>query len=92
MAGGYVVVQSHDASGNVMGRAHKNPILDTMYQVEFAVGEVTELTTNIFAESIFAQCDADGNEYLLLDALVDYHKNDKAILLQNSRSVDGADK
>ena len=50
-----------------------------MYQVEFAEGKVTELTTNIIAESTYAQCDAIGNEYLLLDALVDYHKDNKAI-------------
>ena len=55
-----------------MGRSHANPILVTRtYKVEFAVGEVTELTINIIAESIYAQCNSDGNEYLLLDALVD---------------------
>ena len=44
-----------------MERANTNPILDTgMYEVEFARDKVTE--------SIYAQCDVDGNEYLLLDA------------------------
>ena len=72
MVRGHVVVQHHDTSGNVMGRAHMNSILDTrMYQVEFVWGKVTELTTNINAKSMYAQCDADGNEYLLLDVLVD---------------------
>ena len=32
------------------------------------------LTTNVIAESIYAKCDADGNEYSLLGSLVDYHK------------------
>ena len=46
-----------------MGRAHTNPILNIrMYQVEFAGGKVTELLTNINSESIYAQCDAEGNE------------------------------
>ena len=32
-----------------------NPILDTkMYQVEFAGGKVTDLTTNVSAESMYA--------------------------------------
>ena len=44
-----------------------------MYHTEFA----GELTTNIIAQSMYAQCDADGNKYLLLDALVDYHKDNK---------------
>ena len=30
---------------------------------------------------MYAQCDADGNEYLLLDLLVNYHKDNKAISL-----------
>ena len=51
MARGHVVARSRDAKGNVMGRSHTNPILDTrMYQVEFAGGEVTELTANVIAE------------------------------------------
>ena len=52
-----------------------------MYQDEFAGGKVTELTTNIIAESMYAQCDIDGNEYLLLDALVDDCKHNKDISL-----------
>ena len=43
--------------------------------------EVTELTMNIIAKSMNAKCDADKNEYLLLDALVDYHKGSKVISL-----------
>ena len=46
-----------------MGRAHTNPILDTKtYQVEFVVDDVTESTTNIIAESMYANHDADKNE------------------------------
>ena len=77
MERGHVVAQSHDSSGNIMDRAHINPKLDTMmYQVEFAGGKVKKLSTN---ESMYAQCDADGIEYLLLDVLADYHKDSKVI-------------
>ena len=49
----YVVAQSHDANGNVMGKVHANTILDTKtYQVEFAGGKITELT----ASSLPSQC------------------------------------
>ena len=52
MARGHVVAQSHNASANVMGRIHTNPILDTrMYQVEFTGGKVTEM-----ANSLLNQC------------------------------------
>ena len=86
MARSHVVVLSHDANENMMGRAHTNPILNTrMYQVEFLGGDVTELTTNVIAESLHAQCDAD-NEYLLLDVLVDYHKDNKEISLTEQQT------
>ena len=88
MARGHVVARIRDANGNMMGRYHTNPILDMRkYQVEFAGGEVTELTANIIAESMYAQCDLEENEYLLLDVLVDYFKDNKAISLSNQQST-----
>ena len=50
-----------------------------MYQVEFAWCKVIELTSNIIAESMCTQCDAYGNEYLLLDLLLYYCKDNKEI-------------
>ena len=65
-----------------MGRSHTNPILDTRtHQVEFAGDKITELTANVIAESMYTQCNADSNENLLLDVLVDYHKGNKVISL-----------
>ena len=53
-------------------KAHTNPILDNgMYSLEFAGCEVIASTSNIIAESMYDQCDADGNKYLLFDLLVD---------------------
>ena len=52
-----------------------------MYQVECARGKVIELTANVIAKSMYRQCDADRNEYLLLDSLVDYLKDNKDIFL-----------
>ena len=42
-----------------------------------------ELTTNAKAESMYAQCDADRNEYLLLDLQIDYQKDNKVISLKD---------
>ena len=51
MARGHVVARSCDTNGNVMGRSHTNPILDTrMYQVEFTEGKDTELSANIIVK------------------------------------------
>ena len=71
-----------------MGRSHSNPILDTrMYQVEFAGGEVTETTANVIVESMYTQCNSEGNEYLLIDVLVDYQKDNKAISLSDQQTT-----
>ena len=62
--------------------------MDTrLYQVELKRGKITKLTANVIAESIYSQCDADGNEYLLLDALVDYQKDNKAISLTDQQII-----
>ena len=45
---------------------------------EFPWDEITELAANIIAESIYALCDTDGNEYLLLYSFVDHKIDDLA--------------
>ena len=46
-----------------MGKAYAHPVMDTrMNQVEFSGGKLTELTDNVIAESMHAQCDAYGNK------------------------------
>ena len=45
-------------NGNVLGRAHTNPIVNTrLYLEEFAGDQVTELTTNVIPESMYTQHD-----------------------------------
>ena len=84
-ARGHVVARSQGTNGTVMGRYHTTSILDSrMYQVEFAGGEVTELTANVIAESMYTQDSADKNEYLLLDVL-DYQKENKALSLTDQQ-------
>ena len=51
--------------------------------MEFPDGEVNEYSANVIAENMWSQCDAEGNQYLLLDAIVDFRKDGHA--------VDGAD-
>ena len=59
-----------------MGSAHRNPALDTrVYEVRFPDKRTEELAANVIAETVYAQCDANGNQYVLLDAIVDYHKD-----------------
>jgi hypothetical protein len=69
MAKGRVKSRKRDADGNPIGRADANPILDTReYIVEFENGDEAELNANLIAEAMYAQCDPDGNQYVLLDS------------------------
>ena len=58
-----------------------------LYKVEFSEGDITELVTNIIAESMYAQCNSNGSEYLLLEAFVYHRKNGSALSVENQRRV-----
>ena len=72
--------RKRDHEGNVIGRSYANLILDTReYKVKFEDGDVTELTVNAIAESMYVMCNKNGDHILLFDAIVDHKKNDNAI-------------
>ena len=53
--------------------ANHNPIPESrQYRVEFEDDTEAELTVNAIAQSMYAQCDPDGNQYLMLDSIVDF--------------------
>ena len=82
---GKVVSRKRDEDGNPIGRRSDSGHLvnDTrMYLVEFPDGEVTELTANTIATTMYANCDDEGNEYLLLESILDWRKNDDALSLE----------
>ena len=58
-----------------------------MYHVEFEDGNICELTANIIAESMYASCDADGNEYISFDLFVYHKSNQKAVMKDSQRIV-----
>ena len=57
--------------------------------MEFSGSEITELAVNMIAESMYTQCDVDGNEYLLLEVLIDHRKNDSALGVEDQKAVKG---
>ncbi len=66
MSRGRVTTRNRDSDGNTKGRANDNPILDTReYTVTFDDGDVTKLSANLIAESMYSQSDPDGNQYVL---------------------------
>jgi hypothetical protein len=58
------------------GKASTNLILDTItYNVEFPDGRSQEYKANVIAENMYAQCDEEGNQFLMLQEIVG-HKTD----------------
>lgn len=83
-----VLLQNHDQEQNPVGLTHRNPALDTcVYVVHFPDGRTEELAVNVISEAIYAQWDANGNQYVLLDTIVDYHKDPSMAVAWNNQVV-----
>jgi hypothetical protein len=64
MVEGHITEQKRDRDGNPVGHANGN--------VNFDDGDHTKLTANMIAKSLYLQCDPDGNQYVLLEEIVDH--------------------
>jgi DUF917 family protein len=66
--------------GILTGKANQNPILDTRtYDVEFPDGQMAEISANVIAQNMYAMCDLEENQYLLLAGIVDHRKEEAAL-------------
>ena len=80
MRSGRVRGRKRDQEGTLHGVRNQNPILNTRtYEVEFPNGEVAGYAANVIAENMFAQCDAEGNQFLLMESIVDYKSDGHAV-------------
>jgi hypothetical protein len=70
---GRVTSRKRDKDGNPIRLANASPIPDTCeYTFTFDNGDETILNANLNAEAIYAQSDPDGNQYVLLDSIIDH--------------------
>jgi hypothetical protein len=77
---GTVKNRKRDSDGELIGKTHKNPLLDTsVYEVEFDNGDSEAYHANIIAESIYSQVDDDGYTTYLLKEIIDHKKDETAI-------------
>ena len=84
---GKVKKRSRTEAGELFGKANENPILDTRsYDVEFPDGTVTSYTANIIAQNMLAQCDVDGNQFRLMEAICG-HKTDGTETLHKDQYI-----
>ena len=66
-----VTKRDRDSDGNPLRTSHENPILGTrQYIVEFNDRDEAELSANVIATNMYAQCDPDGNQYVLLNSCI----------------------
>jgi hypothetical protein len=84
---GHVTARKRDRDGNPVGHANDNPILDTRsYTIKFD-DDQTELTANMIAESLYSQCNPNGNQYVLLEEIVDHQRLPTAMKLSDQKIV-----
>lgn len=77
---GKVKRRAKDANGEPHGTANDIPTLDTRtYEVEFPDGHLKEYSANVIAENMYAMCDPNGNQFLMLDGIVDHRKTKEAL-------------
>jgi hypothetical protein len=70
---GRVTSWKRDKDGNPVGLANANRVLDMRkYTFTFDDGDETVMSANLIAEAMYAQCDPDGNQYVLLDSIIDH--------------------
>jgi hypothetical protein len=68
--------RKRELNGTVKGRENANSMLDTStYEIEFPGGCSDEYTANFIAENMYAQCDEGGDQFNLMESIVD-HKTD----------------
>ncbi len=85
---GKIGQRKREADGSLKGTADPNPILDTCtYEVELPDGQVVEYSVNVIAENMYTQCNTEGNQYLLLDEIIDWQKNKSAAVKKEDKNV-----
>ena len=79
-----VVRRKTDAQGKPLGRAHRNPLLDTReYVVELEDGTFDSYFANTIAENLFTQCDAEGRQFNTIRDIIDHKTDGHAISRQD---------
>ena len=44
------------------------------------------MAANVIAEAVYAQCDANGNQYVLVDAIMHYRKDPSVAVAQDANA------
>ncbi|KAL7474624.1 hypothetical protein ACHAW6_000588 [Cyclotella cf. meneghiniana] len=81
-----VLCRKHDLNGVPVGTAHKQPAMDTcVYEVHFPDGRTKELAAKTISEALYAQCNPNGNQCIMLDTVVDFRKDPDVAISRNDQ-------
>jgi Reverse transcriptase (RNA-dependent DNA polymerase) len=87
---GRVIRRKRDADGNLIGKSHPNPLLDTsLFEVEFDDGHIEAYTANLIAESIYEQIDSEGNIHRMMDEIIDHKRMNDALHVDDLKTYNG---
>jgi hypothetical protein len=90
---GKVTGRKRELDGTVAGTENSNPMMDTRkYVVEFPDGRSDEYTANVIAQNMYAQCDAEGNQFNLMDGIVGHKTDGNAVEPADMYSKHGSNK
>ena len=88
---GKVIGRSVDKNGNVSGKQHNNPILDTrLYDVQFPDGSIKKLAANRIAVNLYASVDEYGHRHSAVRQIVGHRHNTDAISKDEAFVIDQA--
>ena len=85
---GKVTQRALGPDGTVVGTYDENPMLNSIvYEVEFPDGQVREYSANVIAENMLTQVDSDGYSLSLMEAIVDYQKDESVAVAKEDKYV-----
>ena len=85
---GKVTSRKRDHNDDPIGLAHDNHILDTReYVICFDDGDEAELSANLIAESMYANCYPDGRQYFIFDSIINHSRLDTTIKLTDQTQI-----
>jgi hypothetical protein len=83
---GRVIKRTLGLNGEPICRAHANPLFNTHeYEIEFTDGTNEKYQANVIAENMFAQINSEGNQYLLLQEIMDHKRDNRAIPISDGK-------
>ena len=88
MARGYVVARSGDPKVSMMGKSYANPKLSNLeYLTLSSLGvKLQSYPPTLFQSQCVPNVMKKGSEYLLLESLINYCKDNKAIFLLDQQT------